>query len=227
MNKKNDVTNKIDGIRKSKVRAFQRRTKVTELAMQSLIKNGAFFQTPQDGFYFHGPSKQLFPLEQHSRGLAAFIEKQFGLNEAERGEYQHLLAALANHAYRDGQKTCIYRLAHYDSISKTLYVSRFDGNIYRLDGKCIELVPNGTDKVFFWDDPQWEKYEVTEAPKDVGAFERTILRPVNFATDQVLRPDEQRWLFRVWLLAQFFDTLHPTKPIALVTWEKVLAKPQL
>jgi hypothetical protein len=221
MKTKNDPITRIEQLRSSKsIQPYERRRRVTKLVIETLSQEGKFFRTPQGGFYFHTPSAQLFPLEYSSRGMSAFIEDKFGLNEAEKLEYRHLMTAIANHAYRTGVNTKVYRLAHYDSVSNTLYVSRFDGSVFRLDGQNIQVLPNGVDGVFFCDEEGWEPYKLIDTEAGTGTFERLILNSISFSKDGPLSPDEQRWALRVWLLAQFFDTLHPTKPLALVCGEK-------
>jgi hypothetical protein len=195
------------------------RTLVTGVVLKGLIQDGSFFRNARGCFYFHKPTFQMFPLEERSRRLSAFIEQMFGVNEAEKQEYQHLITALTNHAFREGQRTEVQRLAHFDLDNMTLYVSRFDGYVCKLDAERIEKVLNGTDGIFFLDDPEWEPYEI-EKPEGIRLFERIMLKSINFSCNGLLSPEEQRWLYRTWLLAQFFDSLHSTKPQILFCGEK-------
>jgi len=74
--KKNDVATKIEHLRKLKdIYAYERRSRVTRFVLKTLIQEGKFFRTSEGGFYFHAPSSQLFPLDHHSRGMSAFLEK--------------------------------------------------------------------------------------------------------------------------------------------------------
>jgi hypothetical protein len=105
-----------------------------------------------------------------------------------------------------------------------LYVSKFDGWVYRLNGRSIGQVPNGTDGIFFWDDPNWQPYEVIRG-KLRGKLRAGILAPLifnstNFSNGTSLSADDQRWLFSVWLRSHFFGSLLPTKPILLTCGEK-------
>jgi hypothetical protein len=100
-----------------------------------------------------------------------------------------------------------------------VYVSRFDGWVYRLDGTEKQKVPNGTDGVFFWDDPNWQPYELVPVGKR-GLFEDLITRSANFRETDDLTSTDQQWVFYAWCLAQFFGALHPTKPLLLISGEK-------
>lgn len=194
---------------------------MTQLVIQNLKTRGSFFRTPQGHFYFNKvQAPRLYPIEKDSVALSALIEDRYGLNEAERREYEHLLAGMRNEAYQRGQSVEVHRLAHYVPGTGRLYVSRFDGWVYRLDGKRIQLIHNGTDGIFFWDDPYWEPYEIVRDKTRTDLLDDLIVGSANFGEANGLHADGQRWVFRSWLLAQFFDSLHPTKPLLLVCGEK-------
>jgi hypothetical protein len=203
------------------VRAHERRERVTLKVIQDLKKTGVFFKTREGYFYFEkGEAPRLFPIEAGSIALAALIQERFGINDAERREYEHVISGLRNEAHVRGQQVEIHRLAHYDSETGRLYVSRFNGWVYCLNGKTIHQVLNGTDDVFFWDDPNWQPFEIVRNKRPVGLVDGLIAGSANFSETDGLSPEDQRWIFSVWLHSQFFESLHPTKPMVLVCGEK-------
>ncbi len=203
------------------LKAFEKRNKITECVLGDLKQNGLFFQTGRGCFYFSNTSAKLYPLEKDAQMLSAFIDDRFGLNRAEFREYDHLFNGLKNEALLHGQAVDIRQLAHYDKERKILYVSNFNGQMFRLNGKIIESISNGTDGVFFWDDPEWEPYQLVEQkPGDSQSFENLILASANLTPREKLSSEAQRWLWEVWMLAQFFDSLHPTKALLLICGEK-------
>lgn len=194
---------------------------VTETIIGDLKKRGVFFRTTEGYFYFDKSKKpKLLPIEKESVELATLIQECFGINDAERREYEHIVSGLRNEAHLWGRQVQVHKLAYYDPDQARLYVSRFDGWVYRLDGNRIQLVPNGTDDVFFLDHPTWEPYEQIKGKVKGQPFEHLILRSANFKDHDELSAADQRWLFSVWCLSQFFDSLHPTKPLMLVCGEK-------
>ena len=208
------------------LRSYEKRGKLTQLVLEVLNRDGSFFQTPQGGFYFQSkPKPQLLPLRRDSLALSAFIDEKFGLNAAERREFEHLVCGLENEAFLRGEHVQVHRLSHYEVSNGNLYVSRFDGWMYKLDGNRIRKVRNGTDGIFFWDDPSWQPYELV--PTGTKLFERMILSSANFTSHNGLSPEDQQWICGTWLLSQFFGSLHPTKPLLLICGEKGSGKTSL
>jgi hypothetical protein len=201
--------------------AHERRQEVTRTIIEDLKKHGVFFRTTEGYFYFEkSQAPKLLPIEDDSVELAALIQERYGINRAERCEYEHILSGLRNEAHVRGRKVEIHKLAHYDTNGGRLYVSRFDGWVYRLDGNRIQLVSNGTDDVFFLDHRTWQPYELVVGKVEGQPFEHLILASANFGYHGNLTSADQRWLFSVWCFSQFFGSLHPTKPLLLVCGEK-------
>jgi hypothetical protein len=77
---------------------------------------------------------------------------------------------------------------------------------------------------FFWDDPDWQPYEVDRnkprSKDNTGHLNRLIFDSANFAEIDGLSVEDQRWLYSVWLRSHFFSSLLPTKPLLLVCGEK-------
>jgi hypothetical protein len=220
MHTRKQVISEISATRRQKgLNAFEKRAKMTRLVVEQLKSQGQFFKKSPRTFYFHRETSQLYPLEERTRKLSAFLEQEFALNEAEHSEYDHILTTLANEAFREGREMKVHRLSHYDSASNTLYVSRFNGSVYKLNGETIEEVGNGTDDVFFWDDPRWKPYEI-ERIQGTPMFKRIMVDSINFCANLHFGINEQRFLYLCWMLAQFFDSLHPTRPIVSFCGEK-------
>jgi hypothetical protein len=203
-----------------KLRAFERREAVTDHIIRDLKKHGTFFNSPEGHFYFRrSDTPKLFSIDADT-ALAAMIHDRYGINPAEQREFQCVVEGLETEAELRGEKTDVHRLAHYDPKTQRLYVSRFDGNVYRLDGHSINRVSNGADGILFWDNPNWQPYELIRGPLKRGRLEELILKSANFCHSDALTEQDQRWIFHVWCLAQFFGSLHPTKPLLLICGEK-------
>ena len=218
------IREKISAIRRRSAKeqkAHERREEVTSVIIQDLQDTGTLFKTPEGHFYFDkGEAPKLFPIEMDSVALAALIHRRYGINSAEQVEFEHLISGLHTEAHLNGQEVEVRKLAHYDPETSRLYVSRFNGTVYRLDGRQIREVSNGTDGIFFWDDPTWKPYEIDRGRIKHKFFEPLIIDSANFANADGLSVSDQRWLFSVWCLSQFFGSLHPTKPLVLVCGEK-------
>jgi hypothetical protein len=209
-----DIYKRIDAIRQdSNILSYEKWRQIGKEIINDLHKRGKFFNTPQGLFYFDSEHRQAFSLDEDV-GLAAIINSRYGINPEDHG-FGRVWADMQTHAFLNGQKAEIRRLAHYDTASKQLYISQFNGCMYRLDGDSVSSVPNGSDGMFFFEDRKcWEPYGYTRnAPK--GEFDRQLINSVNF-TDSILSPCEQRRLLKLWVLAVFFGSVQPTKIILLL-----------
>ena len=68
--------------------------------------------------------------------------------------FKGIIKYLEGYAYEHGTKVEIHKFCYFDKKRSILYINRFDGRMYRLDGKEIKHVPLGTDGIFF-DDPDY------------------------------------------------------------------------
>ncbi len=90
---------------------------------------------------------RLFQFD-HPR-VAALIEDWYGLTKSEK-QWDYLLEFLKTEAIQRGEKTKVHRFARYEN---NVCTSRFDGYVYRLDGKNITLIPNGEEGMLFLNKP--------------------------------------------------------------------------
>jgi hypothetical protein len=208
----------VDDLRKDgNIMGFERWRQIGQIVVADLKQNGQFLNTTLGLFFFDNDHRRAFPLDDNVE-LAALINRRYGINPKEHG-FKRVLADLQSEAVFSGRQVEIRRLAYYDSQRKVLYLSRFDGHMYRLDGSAVVPIPNGTDDVFFFDDRlTWEPYTyLADAPK--GELDSQLIQAVNFA-HFILSVEEQRRLLKLWLLAVFFGSIQPTKIILLLLGEQ-------
>jgi hypothetical protein len=149
------------------------------MVVHDLLKHGRFFDTPQGQFVFDDVRLQTYEISKDDAGLAAVLNDRYGINPHEHG-FGRVLADLKTEASLRGQKSDIHRFAHFDGATNRMYISRFNGYVYRLDGRLVESVPNGTDGAFFSDDPRWESYTYSPGAAP-GKLHELLIASVNFA----------------------------------------------
>ena len=207
---------RIDVIRKKKkMLPFEKWRNIGKIVVADLKEGGRFFNTTQGLFVFDEPQRRTFPLTKNP-GLCAVFNERYGINPREHG-FDRVLADLETEAQLHGEKVEIRRFAHYEKDNGCLYVSRFDGHVYRLNGTSVESVHNGTDNVFFDDHPNWEPYCYCPNTSR-GKVNDLLIESVNYSSGH-LSIEDQRKLFNLWLLALFFGSLQPTKIILLLLGE--------
>jgi hypothetical protein len=207
----------IDLIRaSSELQDFEQRRLISRLIITSLKGKGFLINAGAGNyFWFYDRLKRLLPVD--GAYFLSLIEQWYGVNASEP-EYKYLSEALRTEAELSGRRCEIYLFARYHE--GMLFISRFDGQVYRLDGDSIQLVPNGEGGIIFYDEPEWQPYEYLVG-ENASYLYSLLIDPINFTGKDVgLAPEEQRVLWQLWLYSLFFESTLPTKPILLFLGEK-------
>ena len=192
---------------------YEKKRDISRIISDDLVTNGEFYITPNGlEYYFHTPEKRLYRIGEKPFEIKIF--KWYGLNRTER-DYDYLVANLESQASLIGSRTEVYHFAYYDPANHILYVDNNDSQMYRLDGKSVELIPNGEDGILFLGKPFYEPFVIRELSADEKFIEPILIEPINFARGaQVnLLPDEQRMIYWIWIYSLFFESILPTKPL--------------
>ena len=204
----------IDSIRKDRyLEAFEKWRDIGNLVLADLRQNGHFFNCLGNLFFFDKELRRLFRLDENIE-FAAVVNQRYGINPKEYG-FKRVLADLQSHAVSNGKPVEVRRLAHYDREKNRLYVSRFNGYMYMLNGNVISMLENGADSVFFFDDlSSWEPYSYTPIAAK-GELDKQLIHSTNFIESN-LSVAEQRLFLKLWVMAVFFGNVQPTKIILLL-----------
>ncbi len=209
-----EIIQEIEAVRLAPHLKFhEKKREVSNIISEDLTASGEFYVTPNElTFYFHDPEKHLYQIGDKPFEIKIF--KWYGLNRTER-EYDYLIANLESKAHIVGNQTEVYHFAYYDTNQRVLYIDNNNSQMYRLDGKSVKLIPNGTDGILFLGKRFYEPFEIRELSADEKFIEAILIEPINFAKGaQVnLLPDEQRMIYWVWIYSLFFESLLPTKPL--------------
>jgi hypothetical protein len=143
----------------------------------------------------------------------SILNKQFGLNPQDSFSklvYQELRLRTV----REAPIVPVQNRTFWNEANGKLYVNLGGPEVYILDGKQIDKGYNGECGFMFITNDNG-KYIIPDfgaKPVDIWEF---VANDLSFtvSADAPSRPDEQRELFKAWLLAFFFQELMPTKPI--------------
>jgi hypothetical protein len=216
--KRVQISEEIDSIRRNKnAQEFDKWRKISEIVIKDLSRKGQFFDTQQGQFFFDGDLLRTLPLHKDV-ALSAIIAQRYGINPKEYG-FDIVLSNLQSEAYLSEKKIDLRRFAHYDPTKNQLYVSQFNGSMFRLNGDAILSVPNGTDDVYFFDDSiLWQPFTYLRNTLG-GEFDKQLIESVNF-TNSDLSTSEQQLFLKIWVHAIFFGNVQPTKIILLLLGEQ-------
>src|SRR5574342_550931 len=95
-----------------------------------------------------------------NKQILVYLEDEYGLLPTYRAT-SAVVEALDNDAQRGHCRTT-RRFAWYDTINCVLYMSQYNGKVWKLDGQEISEIPNGKE-VFFLDD-----FEGLPTPVEIG-----------------------------------------------------------
>lgn len=189
------------------------------LLMKRLKECGGFLQGFEDDalYFFFEKSCQLFRLD--SNLWLAFLYALTGCNPA-GADFTYLKSDCESQALFS-EKRHIYRVAFWDAEKSFLYISRYDGSVFRLDGSTWIEEPNGKNVLFF-DDASYVPFTPDITSK------KDILKMLTHdlpAWDE-LTPGYS-FAFLAWIGALFFSELMPTRPILTLIGEKGSGKSML
>ncbi len=201
--------------RETKGEAGARKHQISQLVLNCLNQQGEFVKTHNMLYYFHKEGRHVMALD--SMDFTAMLNEQFGLVATEV-DFKFVVADLSAKCHNNGREAQVYMYAHYDVAAHRLYVDRFDGYMYRLDGETIELVANGEDSVIFRRKLRHEPYTISEPDEGSDQLQDHVIRYLNCdIEDTPLTAEDYQQLVRIWIHAIFFEELAPTKPLLLFT----------
>jgi len=182
------------------------------------IQMGSQFIIAKPGgqtYMVRGDTGEIMALSRRgSEKWFAYFNQVYGLSEREE-QTQFIYDTLRHYISASGLKAEVRRFAAYDKVSRTGYLSTYDGRMYRIDGSHIEIVPCGEDNIFFVDDDGGVHVDA-----DIGdhgiLLER--LTNLNFVPAGVsgISPEQQKMAIIIWLFILAFPDVMPTKPLLIV-----------
>lgn len=196
---------------------------VCQHVMESLQDLGSFVQSALgECFYIDertGATKMYTVTTESTSPFAGLIRRRFGLNA---GVDRNILSGILHTAINECQlksKTTFHHFAHYDIMDNKVYVDRYDGFMYLLDGENIELKQHGYNGVYFYqnENDQFPKpWEYSPEYRE-GGLDALVLDGPNFTTQgHRISRKELRHLLKTWVASFFFPSAMDTKPIVLV-----------
>lgn len=205
---------------KNPLARFEIKQRISNFIGSDMKAQGKFFNTDEGViYYFQSETKILYRVSKEDKNFTLFLNKNYRINPSE-AEFSYITKDLECIALITGEKVPVRRYAYLDVVNKVLYVANNASEMYKLDGRTITLLPNGSDNVFFVPDTNLD--HITYNPHHKKLLDDLIINPINFSHDEAvnLTPDEQKFVFKIWLYTLFFESLQPTKIIQVFIGEK-------
>lgn len=194
-----------------KMRDYTLKITLHNVVIADMEKRGTFYNLGRQrsaGFYYF--DKELYPCDIGDPDFCCLMYQIYGLTKTE-GYCRKLFEDIKNYALSSGNQTIIRR--YTCMVDGYIYIDNFDGEIYKISEKDVELVPNGTDGVMFL---KSNNTPVQYEPKDIGLFD-VIFKDIVFDSEYITE-QEYKELFFYWILSIYFLTVN--KPICVFFGEK-------
>lgn len=232
------ILNALKAVRHTKgMNAAERRRKISQLVAKDLMSKGRlYFDTErQEAMFYDG--KRVIPIDPTNRAWKVLLNLNYHITESE-DEYRPVNANLYAIVAQQGEKTVPKTFSYYDAEHNFLYVYNNGGKIYRLNGRTVELVDNGTDGILFRDSNTSSEFLVepeqialpTLSTQDqsqtsqLSPLDHAIFAVPNYA-DRILdqtgdsshTTGEAAALSHIWALSMFFPEFMEARPHLVMT----------
>lgn len=199
--------------------ARAKRVNIWGLILEAEISSGSTFMlsTPEGLPYVSlGLTKEIFYIPRAGRGgdgFLAYLNRRYGLNESEQIT-RYIIGEFRNYAVKHGARVQLRRFSMFKQ--NTVYISGYDGTMWKIDGQDILPIPNGEDDVFFVDDDSGKHIE-PEVGTHGHLFER-LVDSISFAESGMggISDLQMRRAYLIWIFALAFPDLLPTKPLLIL-----------
>lgn len=212
----------ISTIMESKDSSREKGLKVSDHVLTKLSESGRFLQTDV-GDYFYVDERadipKLYTADVGRKGqIAGLVSNRFGLDPGvDRTILEGVLHKI-NYECQEAQKLTFHRFTHYDQEKNIVYVDRYDGTMYVLDGEEVSLKPHGVNDVFFYrtDNEKFPMPFSYNPEYKKGGLDALILEgPCYSLMMEGISKKQIKHILKTWVAAFFFPSIMQTKPIVL------------
>lgn len=158
-------------------------------------------------------------LSPGSTFFGLLIRRYKFLGSTHRGYMQDVAQHLLSHV-QGLPPVKFHHFAHYDKTNGLVYVDRYDGSMYVLNGTTVESQPVGYNGVFFYPSTGIPLPFTYNQGYRKGGLDQLVLSGPNYivSSDTITRP-EIYTILRTWLISYFFPAQMDTRPVVLVYGE--------
>lgn len=206
--------------------ARAKRVNIWNTILETEIETGSAFlvsmpdQTP---YLSVGLTRETFVIPRAGKGgdrFWAYMDRRYGVTEHEGqdGIARYVLGRFRNYAMQQGARVEMRRFSAFRNTegSESVYMSSYDGAMWRIDGEDIMSIASGEDDVFFVDDDGGRPVAPEVGPNGV-LFDK-LVNPISFAEAGMggISAEQMRMAYIVWIFALALPDLMPTKPLLIL-----------
>ena len=206
--------------------ARSKRVNIWNFLLETEIEAGSTFLVSMPDatpYLSSGLTRETFAIPRSGKGgdrFWAYLDRRYGLSENEGSDSiaRYLLGRFRNYAMQHGARVEMRRFAAYRNIdnSQAVYLSSYNGSMWRVDGQDVMPIANGEDDVFFVDDDGGRFVEPIVGPN--GVLVEKLIEPISFAKAGMggISDELMRKAYTIWIFGLAFPDLMPTKPLLIM-----------
>ena len=196
----------------SKLAVGEKNAALGASVVKDMLRHGRFFLSEErTPYYLHtaGDQNHLISLDPTDPDYKQFILRTYRIDGSSQ-EYGMLYNWVEGEA-KDQPKVPIHRLSYFDRRNKVLYVNRYDGYMYRLDGHRIETLANGDEDVLFVADDSARAWSfIPTDDTTYPTWKHEVFAGFNLVTGQHATQQDVHHVMWTWVISMFFPELMPT-----------------
>ena len=179
-----------------------------------LNRHGFFVNGGADAFFFDRDNRQLVYLERDDRELRLLLGERYQVNRQDQF-YAYLVEHLLREAHIRGNHSLVRKFSYYDEDKNEVLLDMGAGRVLKIGVDSIRVRDNGEDGILFLPMPEHEPWDYNPNAKWKLLFE-TVISRINFTEEgSEFTVQHQRTLLLLWLLSMAFESVMPTKVIAM------------
>ena len=180
-----------------------------------LIGHGYFVNGGGAGsYYFDQDQRQLVYLDEDDQDLRILLGERYQINRKDQ-LYSYLLEHMLREAHVRGRQSTVRQFSHYDLERNLAFLDMGAGRVLRISPVAIEVRDNGADGVLFLPMPDQAPWTY-EPPKGHRPLYERVIAKVNFTGEgSSFGVQHQRTLLLLWMLSMAFESMMPTKVLAV------------
>lgn len=219
-----DISQRVLAIIAGQGGSREKGAEISSIILTDLKASGRFFLT-REGFPMYADQRMEVPtimqIEVHpATKFAGHISRRYEISPGiDSSIFKTVLHDILYYC-QEQPILEIHHFAYYDQVNHLLYVDRYDGMMYVLDGEMVTLQPHGFQDVYFHNAsdglPKPYLYDPDYQP---GNLDKSIFKGPNYLLNPGVKEKDIYQVLKTWVASFFFPEVMPTKPILVIYGE--------
>ncbi|MBN2280822.1 MAG: hypothetical protein JXQ65_09585 [Candidatus Marinimicrobia bacterium] len=213
-------------IKESKISVSKKRNLLTKVIHSDLIKNGKFFKSKNNQYFYKLQAGILYEIEEKSTintDFDSFLMKSYELNKAE-SIYSYLMNYIITHIKLNAEEVDVRRFVYYNKNENILYLQCGLDHYYEITTDTVKKYLNGTAGIIFEPKSAPREFNYLEEVRNTSLehWKELFINNINFSNDTsgFLNPNDSRLLLELYIRYIPFAYSMSTKPLLAFIGDK-------